>query len=439
MLPLTLGPLAPPGHTVLRSGVRWLVEDGADCRPGDWLAYCGVMARDTTGGAQPFADEDGELQAVLVSPAAGRLRRSEHSSQGGFLDKLEFSLLWTPDFVIGHLEGASGEGQVRLVMLAGRRRFTFAQRRTGLLAGVYNRSRAWWGEGAARRGALLGIGVCDQSGVIRGEALNFAEIVQASPGPAQVIYADEEPLVASARVNIESLTRTPEDFGAIAQDLSAGMLSGATTPDDVSFAFASGLLGALARSPLSEPPPILTRTAVEAGKGPDAVLLSVVSEARMVLRHRRLGYHLRIHNFRLAKAGAAVRAWLRAHFEPVFLTVDDIRRDYETLAAMLAAQGTRVLLLNAMGTDGYERIQSYAPMGEPLAAFSNTVRLKELNLMACDLSRSCGVALVDLDAIAVELGAQGHIPDGIHQSGTLEREVRGELIHVLRRLQIPGF
>jgi hypothetical protein len=47
--------------------------------------------------------------------------------------------------------------------------------------------------------------------------------------------------------------------------------------------------------------------------------------------------------------------------------------------------------------------------------------------------------IVDTDAIAADLGAKAHLPDGLHQSGPLQAEIRQEIIHMLAARGVPGF
>ena len=56
----------------------------------------------------------------------------------------------------------------------------------------------------------------------------------------------------------------------------------------------------------------------------------------------------------------------------------------------------------------------------PLANMLGSVRARELNLMLHDLARERNVAIVDVDAIAADLGSQRHAPDGVHGSGPLQ-------------------
>jgi hypothetical protein len=98
-----------------------------------------------------------------------------------------------------------------------------------------------------------------------------------------------------------------------------------------------------------------------------------------------------------------------------------------------------MLLSTSISTQAYENVHSYAGFDGRLGDTLGTVRAKELNLMLHDLVRSHDLAIVDADAMAAELGMLAHLPDGVHQSGALQAEVRGELLHILRSRGFPGF
>src|SRR5581483_2432293 len=112
-------------------------------------------------------------------------------------------------------------GELRLLMVAGRRTTELAENRSGLLGGWYDRSRAWRVEGDGPVGTLLSLGICELLGVIRGERLAFLELFDAIEGPAQVVFIHDESLAPSARVVAEQIRRTPAECTAIAQDLAA--------------------------------------------------------------------------------------------------------------------------------------------------------------------------------------------------------------------------
>ena len=95
--------------------------------------------------------------------------------------------------------------------------------------------------------------------------------------------------------------------------------------------------------------------------------------------------------------------------------------------------------MNGMSTSGHEDVFNYSPFDQPMRDVLKTRNMKEMNLMLQDLSRECDVSIVDTDAIAADLGAEAHLPDGVHQSGPLQAEIRQEIIHLLAARGVPGF
>ena len=69
-------------------------------------------------------------------------------------------------------------------------------------------------------------------------------------------------------------------------------------------------------------------------------------------------------------------------------------------------------------------------MGETLAM----VAAKEMNLMLHDLADERDIDIIDVDALAAEVGGAAHVPDGVHLSGALQALVRSEVLEVLSRL-----
>ncbi|NDP42267.1 MAG: hypothetical protein GZ089_06050 [Aromatoleum sp.] len=452
LVPLRIGALSASGFTVQRSGLRWLCEDGQLCRPGEVIAYCNVGLTPEgprPSGVQPFADEARDFQIAFATRVGGRLHRSPESSLGGFLDQLVYYQLWTPDFVIGHIQcrpserppGYDADGEtVRLLMLAGRRVTEIAEVRSGLNTGWHDRSRAWWGGDEVPFGTLLCLGICEQAGVIRGEKHAFLEMFDAVPGPAQIVYYPDNVLVPSSSLLAGQLVRTAAAASEIAIDFSRSFAAGSVVPTPGEWVFAGALMSALMRSPFAEPYDVLTRSGLRRVEASDAVLLSLNAEAAVVRRHRRLGYTLHCHDFRVAEAGPAVKAWLRTEFEKVRRTPDDIRRDYcQLIDAVRARSETQFLVLNVISTSGHENVHCYAPFDRPLGDTLRSVRARELNVMLHDLARERNVAIVDVDAIAADLGTERHAPDSVHCSGPLQNEIRREILRLLRDLGVSGF
>ena len=59
--------------------------------------------------------------------------------------------------------------------------------------------------------------------------------------------------------------------------------------------------------------------------------------------------------------------------------------------------------------------------------------------MLGDLAREFRLGVIDLDAIAADIGAQRNLPDGVHGSGLLQSELRVELLRMLGAMGVAGF
>jgi hypothetical protein len=69
---------------------------------------------------------------------------------------------------------------------------------------------------------------------------------------------------------------------------------------------------------------------------------------------------------------------------------------------------------------------------------SNTlanVASKELNLMLQEIADERELHIVDVDAIAADIGGGEHLPDGIHQSGPMQMLLRQEILGILSELR----
>jgi hypothetical protein len=435
--------------------MRWLREDGDHFRAGEAFAYCNIGLIPIRGEprqiAQPFLEENDDLQVVFASRIAGRIHRSEVSSRGGFLDQLDLFQFWAPDFVLGHLERAENAGpalpgpedELELLMMTGRRQAQISESRHGLLTGWHNRYRAWRTRDEAPLGSVLGLGICEMAGVMRGESSAFLEMFEAISGPAHAILSEQEPTLPCARILIEQTMRTKAQYDEIAADLIGYFAGVGSRVEPSEWIFVASLLQTLRRAPLAETYDILSRTSLHHTGPADAVLLSAHAESLLLLRHRRLGYAVRIHSHRLGRPVPNAEAWLKENFERVDCTLDDIARDYRDLIGMIRAAPERfprnLMILNRMSSTGEEDLQNYMGFDAPMSSALASIYAQDLNLILHDLAREPEVAIVDVDAIAADMGGQRNMPDGVHSSGALQSEVLGEILHVLRARGVPGF
>jgi hypothetical protein len=441
-LPLSCGRVNAEGFVIRRSGMHWLRDNGYICRPNEVIGYCNISLEQVAGkrsGHFPMADEL-ELHIAFAPRVGGRLRLVGGNSPGGYLNTLGLHV-WDPEDVLAFLEEISesdgsaqtSPGELRLLMIAGRRMSGLADANIGILPGWHSRSRAWWCNGSdSDLSTLLCLGVCDAAGVVRGNEIPFVEAFEATPSPAQFVYVPDHPMVPCAPILLEQLTRSSAESEALAADLSSGLSSGPVVPNSDDWMFAGALLSSLQNSPMREKYDVLTPTGLRQLGPADTVLLSMSAEVRSILRHKKLGYSVQMLRHRQSAAGPAIRSWLASAFEPVKRTVNDIQQDYRRLIDSVAAQtGARVLILNRMSTSGFEDITSYSSFDAPLGDTLENISAKEMNLMLHDLTEDCDFSIVDVDAIAADLGGSQHLPDGIHHSAAMQAMVRAEVIHIL--------
>lgn len=442
-LQLTLGPLSADGHKILRSGVRWLCQDGQACRPNEVIGYCNVSFERSGGrpmGPGPFADEM-EIQVGFAPRVGGRIHFRTGAALGGYLD-IRTANVWRMDDVVAEMDVApdtpdqDDAGQLRLVMLAGRRMTPLADVHSGLLPGWLGRSRAWWGAPGEEPLTLLSLGICDATSIVLGDQCAFLELFAASADAMQVVFAPDHPVAPAAPVLLDQLNRTPDQFAAIAADVREFMAQSKVTPTADDWIFVGALLATMERSPITDTYSVFTPTGLQALEPARAILLSLNAEPQVILKHRRLGYRLHVMRHHQAAAGPATRAWLAQEFETAARSIDDIRQDYERLIDAVAQRtGAKLIVLNRMSTSGYEDITSYAPFDAPLSDTLANVLSKELNLVLHEIAEDRELYIVDVDAIAAGLGGASHLPDGIHQSGSMQAQLRGELIDILQEIR----
>ncbi len=440
---LHLGPLRAEGYNISRSGVRWLCESGQYCRPNQVFAYCNISLEPASGrlsGPPPFADEL-ELQIAFAPRIGGRIIINSATARGGYLSVRTVDT-WNADDVIASIEPDPGSNdmpdasRLRLLALAGRRMTALADTHSGLLPGWHSRSRGWWCEEGETPATLLSLGVCDATGLVIGEKCAFFEMFEAMPSAAQMVFVPDHPLAPTAPLLLDQLQRTSAQFDAISQDLRGFLARTTVTPTADDMMFAGALLSVMQRNPIRDHYNIFSAGG-SAKLGPaDAVLMSLAVEPTSILRHKKLGHHVHIIRHHQAAAGPAIKAWLAEAFEPVRRSVDDIKRDYETLIDKMArTTGGRVIILNRMSTSGYEDISSYMAFDAPMSNTLSYIAAKEWNLMLEDIAAERDLHIIDVDAIAADIGGGEHLPDGIHQSGPMQMLLRQEILRVLSDLR----
>jgi hypothetical protein len=443
-IPLRLGPLRVEGYDILCSGASWLCEPGQMCEANQAVAYFNISlapAGTRPKDPPPFAEEL-ELQVVCAPRVRGRITFDPAAAPGGLLSFMGIHR-WNADTVLARLEIEgpltkldNEEERLRLLMLAGRRMMPMPDIHSGLLPGFNGRVRGWWCEDEEPPITLLSLGVCDVTGVILGEQRAFLEMFRCETAPSHFVFAPDHPIAPSATVLLDQLERSASQFQAISADLNAALFQAKTTPTANDLMFAGALLAVLQRCPIRETYDLFSSAGLRRSDPADALFLSLNSEPPSILRHKKLGYRLNILQHHLVAVGPAVRSWLSGSFESVARTPEDIKTDYENLIkAIEKSTDAQVIILNRMSTSGAEDLSNYAAFDAPISATLANIAAKELNLMLHDLAAAHNVAIVDMDAIAAEIGGGEHLPDGVHQSQTMQTILRAELLHILKDLR----
>lgn len=435
---LTLGGLRVPGFIIKKSGIYWLYPDSYECRTNQVVGFCNISLERPPGGnpAQPPFAGESALQVALAAPAAGRLRIDRETSFGGYLNFLGVQI-WNAETTIGYLEREGPQTgnslPMRHLLLAGKLITGLANFGTSLLPGWHSHARGWWTDQAAAPKTLLSFGICDARGAIAGDQSAFLEISEEAGVPLHVVLVDNEPLLPCAPFLLEQFFRTEAEFTHIASDMRQAVFHGPIPPTPEDYFFAGALLNTLRDCPIRKSHDIITQAGLMKTRPPEFLLLSSNAEPMMIMRHKRLGYRLLIHRHRFAAAGAATMAWLNSAFELAHRSLSDIKNDYLRLRDAVRSFGdTKLLIVNRMSTSGREDIAFYAPFDAPMGKTLVNIAAKEINLMLHELAESGGIAVVDADAIAAELGGADHLPDGMHQSGEMQKRVRREILDLIR-------
>lgn len=432
---LQLGPLGSASAPVYRSGIFWLCQDGYQARPGEVIGFFNISADKRVAGPAVGNDAVGKgttRQVAIAPPVGGRVRIPVNNAPDGLIGIWPVRP-WNPEDAVAALEVPGGDEAeampARLMMLEGKRFAWPVDSDASLLPGGNWQTTAWWGHSDQMRSVLC-LGLCDVAGIVRGKHAAFTELFEAAPIAAHISHFSEHPIIPCSLVIMEQLSRTPDQAKAISADIVNGLAAYGGNAADLSFA--SLLLRQLVVSPAEATHDCITATGTSQIGSAATILISLSSEPQSLLRHKKLGYHVYILSADARAAGPAMRQWLKASFEPVRRSVEDIRRHVlQTAESVKATTGGRLIVINRMSSSGRETIYSYSSFSAPLAASLSYVGAKEMNVMLDDLAAAGHLSIIDIDALGAEYGGEAHLPDGIHHSGTMQTALRAELLRLL--------
>jgi hypothetical protein len=243
--------------------------------------------------------------------------------------------------------------------------------------------------------------------------------------------------VPSAKVITEQIRRTPEERESLVASLRGFIAGEEGTSRMQGWFFAAALANALGASPATTGHDVLSRAGLSEAGPPDAILLTARAETGLTMRHRESGCTFSFHGYRLHDAGPAFNRWLQANCDVVRKSAADILQDYEELIRTLRERNPRAQLLvsNITSTSGEDEVQCYAGLESP----PKSVIAKEANLICATLAQRHDVAVLDIDAIAADVGIARHSRGGLHHDGVMGAAIREELVRVLAARRVPGF
>ncbi|WP_157083288.1 SGNH/GDSL hydrolase family protein [Novosphingobium lentum] len=134
----------------------------------------------------------------------------------------------------------------------------------------------------------------------------------------------------------------------------------------------------------------------------DVVVLSIQSDVMNTLCRHRDDRHL-LYAYDLGDWPDEARQWLVDHYAPVpLLGPDESMRNLERIVARIRERRQpHILIFNMSAAIPWERVRCYRGLPETLGE-----RIRRFNLALIDLSRSLGIAIVDVDAVVASAGAE---------------------------------
>ena len=190
--------------------------------------------------------------------------------------------------------------------LAGRRVTEIAEVRSGLLTGWHDRSRGWWGDaaGADNPAHCSASGSATRPASIRGEHFAFLEMFEAVRVRRRSSYCPDDALVHCAPVLTDQLLRTPAADRGDRHRLRDDVLDRCDHAGAGRLDFCRSACCQRCSAPLSRTATkFLLGADCDTPDPPKRCSCRSTPSHRCIFRHRKLGYALYFHEFRLKDLG----------------------------------------------------------------------------------------------------------------------------------------
>jgi hypothetical protein len=425
---LYLGEINLGKDPTVMSGLRWIAQNGQYCKKGDPIAYCNLQLLDINS-TKAMHGEMKDFQLVLISPVSGKLKVNAGNSYGGMVDQLPNFIFWKSETLIGEIESpidslSQSSMRVEAIFVAGKRYASFAESRSGMLTGWFSKTRVWTADKGEIKTTVLALGICDLINTVRTEKFIPLDLLNLIPTSNQIILIPEGLTIPTASMVIDQLSRNHDQLEELIKNYSEMIQGHRFEADD--YLFLGALLTEIKNNYAVEKNTTLTRAGIQYDSCPDIILTSLSAQSRRIFRHKLLGYSIAFHKFRMKEFSPAIHSWLKNNFEQVFRSPEDIGMELKDLSSLLGPE-KRLIVLNIPINPFSDPIVEYDIFDNQTFNQLGDVNSREINVVLDKLVRDGLLELVDVNLLSAKLGTRWNMPDGIHWSGLLEREVTNEI------------
>ena len=221
---LFLGDIRFDNISINMSRVKWLHDDGQYCKKGTPIAYCNIQLKF----CDFFSSSSGEmndLQVIFIMPVNGTLIIPRVTTDKSLSNQLTHSPLWETstilcDALIEDEQSLNEFITAEFIIAAGKRYASFAENRSGILSGWFERSRAWVGDKGHIKNTILTLGICDILDALKGTQVAYLDFIQLMPTPSQIILFPDGVLIPTAAMALDQLERSTKNINEITVNFS---------------------------------------------------------------------------------------------------------------------------------------------------------------------------------------------------------------------------
>jgi hypothetical protein len=438
---LVLGPIIVNEGRIAMSGLRWIIEDAQYCNKYQPIAFCNILFLHKN---IPISmhQERRDFQVLLLAPEDGIINVKKDISPGGMIDQIPQYIYWNPEISIGELDQPNNISTdqkilVNLIFAAGQRYAEFAENRSNILSGWYQRTRMWPGDQGEIKYTLLALGICDLANSIRGGNSVPVDFLKSTATPIQVVLPSEGLLIPTISMLIDQMNRSAEETSKLVENFNLSIEKPDHPFEAQDFLFFGTLLTELTKNHLFEKCVTPTRDGIGKEMSPNILLTSLAAQSRRVFKHKVLGYSIAFHEFRLRELSPRVKKWIKDNFLIVTRDPSDIARELKLLTQLLGLN-IHLIVANNPTNPNSEHQVDYSDFDDSTFNEINYIHSRQMNGVLDELAKDGSLNILDVNLISAKMGTKKNIPDGIHWSGNLEKNIAVEILKIISDLKSPN-